>query len=128
MRQSPLLPLHLTWEISAAAKREVAALRLGREEYMALRTSLQLALCDYFTNGDCLTKGCNIAPIKSDIPGCKGLKMRWMLPGRGKSGGLRLAVLVFCEQRRVCIAGLFERKTDPTDEDFAAAFKAARPR
>lgn len=53
--------------------------------------------------------------------GGKILKVRWGLPGMGKSGGLRLAVVAYCESREVVIAGAFLRSDDPDDATFFAA-------
>lgn len=57
--------------------------------------------------------------------GGKVLKVRWELPGRGKSGGLRIAMVAFCKRRRVVLARTFIRNQEPSDTDFAAAQELA---
>ena len=53
----------------------------------------------------------------------KAFKVRWALTGGGKSSGLRLAVSAICETKRVRIVGAWLRRDDPTDEEFADAFR-----
>jgi hypothetical protein len=57
--------------------------------------------------------------------GGKCLKVRWGVPGCGKSGGLRLAVVVYCDQKRVKLAGAWNRSSDPSDSDFEEATRDA---
>jgi len=82
-------------------------------------------LCDYFSAHDsCIEKqGKSISPVKCGIPKAKGLKVRFGYPGCGKSGGLRLAVLAYCENKHVRIAGAWERKEDPGSDDLDRAFQ-----
>ncbi len=95
-------------------------------DYNASKAALQKLLCDYFNQGECLGRqGKTIAPVECGVPRAKGFKVRWMVPGCGKSGGLRLAVLAFCEERRVILAGAWMRIEDPKDAEFAAAFAEA---
>ena len=57
--------------------------------------------------------------------GGKCIKVRWGLPGQGKSGGLRLAIVVYCERRHVKICGAWKRRSDPSDAEFTEATKGA---
>jgi hypothetical protein len=54
-----------------------------------------------------------------------GLKVRWAIPGQRKSGGLRLAVVAYCDKKHVKLAGAWIRKTDPSDAEFAESTSAA---
>jgi len=45
------------------------------------------------------------------------MKVRWGLPGYGKSGSLRLILVVHCEKKEVIVAGAFWRRDDPSDDD-----------
>lgn len=53
--------------------------------------------------------------------GGKVLKVRWALPGCGKSGSLRLVVVAYCNEKRVHIAQAFERRDNPSDGDVQDA-------
>lgn len=100
----------------------------GTEAYEAERTALKIYLCGYFNSGTCAHKqGTQISPMRSTFTqaGGKCLKVRWGLPGQGKSGGLRLAVVVYCERRHVKLCGAWRRNADPSDTEFAAATKGA---
>lgn len=124
---APLVPGDIRWIVSTTATLALAPVRgaLGAS-YQANRDALQRFLCNYFNAGDCLGKmGKTISPIESGVARAKGFKVRWVLPGSGKSGGLRIAVLAFCEERRVVMAGVWVRKEDPSDEEFAGAFSTA---
>ena len=95
-----VLPAAVTWIVSERCADDIKHIRaaLG-DSYLHNRARLREMLCDYFS-GDA---GCS-APMGSSIstPGSacgtgKLLKVRWLLPGSGKSGGLRFAVVAFCE-------------------------------
>lgn len=109
-----------TWQIG-----EKAALisqlreRMTSDEYEAQKKALKEFLCGYFSSGNCTsTQGKSISPMKATPLGGKVLKVRWAYPGCGKSGSLRLVVVAYCEQLRVHIAGAFDRRDNPTDEDI----------
>lgn len=73
--------------------------------------------------GECDQKqGKSISPVGSRGK-AKLLKMRWALPGRGKSGGLRLLLAAYCADRWISIVGAWKRDTDPDDEDIDEAAK-----
>jgi hypothetical protein len=117
------------WYVRPHTKRTLEPIRaaLGEEGYAETRRAFQEALCVYFSTGTCLTKhGKFISPIAGDVcDGGKCFKVRWMVPGRGKRGGLRLAVIAYCEERTVVLAGAWVRKEDPTDEEIDGAIRKA---
>jgi len=86
---------------------------------------LKAFLCDYFTSKDAchVKQGTSISPVRCEVQQAKGLKVRFGFPGCGKSGGLRLAVLAFCETKQVKIAGAWLRREDPDAEDLHDAFR-----
>jgi len=87
--------------------------QLRDEQKQAIKTFL----CAYFsTHGDCRNRqGNSIVPIMATPKGGKVLKMRWAFPGCGKSGGLRLVVVAYCDKRRVVIAeGVARRDSLPS--------------
>lgn len=111
------------WQLGAQATilRDLRE-RMGAEAYEADKAALKEFLCGYFSSGDCRTAlGSSICPVGATRKGGKVLKVRWAYPGCGKSGSLRLVVVAYCRQKRVHIAQAFDRRTDPTDEDFRLA-------
>lgn len=116
----------ITWELLPAARAKLGGLRkeLGPHGYAAHREAFQDFLTAYFVAvSDCTKKqGKSISPIGQNTPGGKCFKVRWMWPGQGKSGGLRMAVSVYCDIRRVKISDLWAREDDPGDDEFAKAF------
>jgi len=98
--------------------------RFDEPGFKAAKRALKEFLCDYFSIGDCNQKlGKTISPMGATPGGGKVLKVRFGLPGGGKSGGLRLAVVAYCRERRVVIAEAFLRKDDPEDTTFFAAIE-----
>jgi hypothetical protein len=88
-------------------------------DFAANKQALKVFLCEYFSSGNCQNaQGKSIAPIKATAKGGKVLKVRWAYPGCGKSGGLRLVVVVYCKERRVHIAQAFDRREDPSVDDI----------
>jgi hypothetical protein len=86
------------------------------------KNALKKFLCSYFSVGDCnVAQGKAICPIGATSGGGKILKVRWGVPGCGKSGGLRLCVVVYCDRRRVVIAEAFARSDDPPSQAFLDA-------
>lgn len=114
------------WSVlpSAEGMKQVRKL-MDEDTYEQNKEALKYFLCAYFSTGKCTQKqGRSISPIGATPGGGKILKVRWGLPGQGKSGGLRLAVVAYCEEKRVVIAEAFLRKTDPSDDDFSSAVQS----
>ena len=114
------------WRVLPVAASVFTELRrvMGDEAYERDKLRLQDFLCAYFSVGVCTDRqGNSIAPMKSTATGQGGkcLKVRWATPGSGKSGGLRLAVVAYCDQKLVKIAGAWHRREDPSDDDFFSA-------
>lgn len=88
--------------------------------------SLKWAMCEYFSVGDCNSKqGKSISPMGLTQDGGKILKVRWLLPGKGKSGGLRLCVVVYCDRREVVVADGWVRKDDVSSQPYFDAANEA---
>jgi hypothetical protein len=51
------------------------------------------------------------------------LKVRWGLAGEGKSGGLRLIVVAYCDEKKVVIAEALQRRDDPGAGEIRTALK-----
>lgn len=120
-------PSEITWKVGSGASAQLRGVReqFGAD-YAEQKKALKELLCGYFDQGDCVSRlGKTISPVECHIPGRKGLKVRWLLPGAGKSGGLRLAILLDCRNKMVIIAGAWDRKSNPEDCDFDAAFAEA---
>lgn len=81
----------------------------------------------YFSGDEgCTTRqGKTISPLGATSDGGKLLKVRWMMPGCGKSGGLRFAFVAYCERRTVVLCRGWVRKEDPDDADFETAGQLA---
>ncbi len=95
---------------------------LDQQVYEETKQAIKEFLCGYFASGDCRhEQGKSISPMGATPKGGKILKVRWGLPGRGKSGGLRLVVVAYCDERKVVLAESFLRKDEPSDADFEAA-------
>jgi hypothetical protein len=114
------------WAVLADAARELRVLRksLSADEYFEQVEALKAFLCSYFNSDrQCMHKMHGIAPL-GGMP-CKGktFKVKWGLPGGGKSTGIRMAVVVHCDTKRVRIVAAWLRRDDPTDDEFASAFR-----
>jgi hypothetical protein len=111
------------WQLGEKATL-LAELRRGMtpEEYEQDKRALKEFLCGYFSSGECRNaQGNSICPMKATPKGGKVLKVRWAVPGCGKSGSLRLVVVAYCDERRVHIAQAFDRRSDPTADDILDA-------
>jgi hypothetical protein len=109
-------PDEITWEVLKAALPEIDKIRkhVTPEAREADKNALRAYLCDYFNSDEgtrCEQKqGKGISPVGFPTgAGGKCLKVRWLIPGQGKSGGLRLAVV----------------EDEPADADFAEAVAKA---
>lgn len=119
-------PSDITWLVKASAQSSVSEYRerVGTQ-YRNLLRSFKESICLYInSHGECASKGLNISPMGGTANGAKAFKMRWMYPGCGKSGGLRLAILMWCSERKIIVAGMWERREDPSPNEFAHAFAA----
>jgi hypothetical protein len=124
-------PADIRWKVTTGALAVIADLRRSwsDEVVKADKAALKEALCLYFNGAggtaDCTAKALNINPLGAQ-GSQKRFKMRWGVPGcGGKSGGLRLALLVDCDAKQVTIAGAWMRR-DATTEEFEAAFASAQ--
>lgn len=122
-------PSDIKWEVlpqASATFRPIEA-AMSTEEIKTCRAGLKEFLCAYFSaEKGCSTKlGDSISPIGGTPAGGKCLKVRWAIPGRGKSGSLRIAVVAYCDDRKVKLAGAWVRKDDPGDAEFEAATAGA---
>jgi len=97
---------------------------MSEEEYLEQVESLKVFLCGYFTSDrQCMNKMHGIAPLGYVAGKGKGFKVKWGLPGTSKSTGIRMAVLAQCEAKKVIVVAAFLRRDEPSDEDFAEAFR-----
>lgn len=106
-----------TWELDCEAK-VLKGIRneTNPEDYEEDKQALQEFLCGYFSaHNDCLARqGDSICPMGKSPRGGRVLKVRWALPGGGKSSSLRLVVVAYCDDKRVVIAEGTMRKNDPS--------------
>ena len=116
------------WEVCMPARPVIRAVRdlLGESGYVLDKQAFQDFMCAYFNAGDCSKEqGAAISPVGGAPTGWKAFKVRWGYPGCGKSGGIRMAVVVNCERRHVKVAGAWWRSDDPTEAAFAKAVDAS---
>jgi hypothetical protein len=123
----------ITWEIMKTALPAINKIRgtITEEAYQADKKALQDFLCGYFNSDH--GKDCNRKQGESQISpvghitakGGKCLKVRWGIPGQGKSGGVRLAVVAYCDDKHVKLAGAWLRRDEPGDGELAGAFEKA---
>ncbi len=122
-------PNEITWKLSPEVVKGVAPIRktLGEDGYANDKRAFQIFMCNYFNgdHGGCSREqGNSIRPVAYPTEaGWKCLKVRWAYPGSGRSGGLRLAVAVRCDELKVNLVGVWVRSTDPGAAEFAKAFK-----
>ena len=123
-------PVDVTWEVLKDAQPALDDIRksMQTDQFEDDRKALQEYLCEYFNSAggkDCIQKqGRAISPVGFPTgPGGKCLKVRWGTPGGGKSGGLRLAVVVYCAEKRVKFAGAWMRADGPSDKEFEEALE-----
>jgi hypothetical protein len=118
----------ITWVVTEEGHHDIADVRaaLG-DAYKADVALLQEMLAGYFSGeGGCTTaQGKSISPLGATSDGGKLLKVRWMMPGCGKSGGLRYAFVAYCDRRTVVLCRGWVRKDDPDDAAFEAAGELA---
>lgn len=118
-----VLRTSITWFVTEEAARDVEDIRATHGDgYEADVNELRDMLCGYFSAEiGCHGKlGRSISPLGA-VGNGKVLKVRWMTPGCGKSGGLRLAFVVYCDSRKVVLCRGFMRNEEPGDGEFEAA-------
>lgn len=98
----------------------------GAVEYEDSKKALQQFLADYFTAHDDCVVGIpkSIANLGATTRGRKILKVRWLLPGGGKRGGLRLSLAVDCAKKTVYLARVGFKKDEPNGDVIDAAERA----
>lgn len=120
---------HVKWEVLPPARKVHAQLHAHLSADMAKDSvdGLRKLLCAYFSERDnCDGKAIGVFPMGSTPCGDRAFKVRWKVPGAGKSGGLRLAIVAKCPSRHIVVAAAWPRDTDPDDADFAAAMDDVR--
>ncbi|HEX7681334.1 MAG TPA: hypothetical protein VF713_24585 [Thermoanaerobaculia bacterium] len=123
-----VLRREITWVVTEEGHRDIAEVRAALGDgYNADVALLQELMSGYFSGDEgCTTRqGKTISPLGATSDGGKLLKVRWMMPGCGKSGGLRFAFVAYCERRTVVLCRGWVRKEDPDDADFDAAGQLA---
>jgi hypothetical protein len=120
-------PSQITWLLTREASVALADIRsqLGEPGYSAQKAAFKVVLAHYFSTTNCNQSAGGISSMGGTTKGGKAFKMRWAIPGRGKSGGLRLALVAYCPVKKVIIGQAFIRKDDPPDAVFQSAFTAA---
>lgn len=117
----------IRWYVTKAAKAQVADVRKmrGEVDYFADVRNLQTFLAGYFDSSNrCSSKlGKSIAPVGA-VGNGKVLKVRWTYPGAGKSGGLRLCFVAYCDDRKVVLCHASLRRDVNADELIRSATEA----
>ena len=116
----------ITWQVSKNVRDIAPSLYKNKSLYDQDKDNLKEFMCRYFNS----TKGCidklsTIIPMGKTQKGGKCLKVKWRYLGSGKSGGIRLPVVAYCEHKKVIILDIFIRKDDPTDTEYQESFDSA---
>ena len=117
------------WEVLPSARKVHEDVHSHLPEQLVSESvrGLRDLLCDYFsTCGACDQAALGISPMGQAPRGGRAFKVRWRVPGRGKSGGLRLAVIAMCPAKHIVIAAAWARSSDPGDPEFTAALNDVR--
>lgn len=122
-----LEPSDITWIVAREAGQVFSELYelLGAERYRQQKRDLQELLCGYFdaAPGCTAAQGNAIRPTGGSAAGGKGLKVRWGWPGCGKSGGMRICAVAYCDARRVYILDAEMRRDRPDFDDIITKHK-----
>lgn len=124
---SLILPQDILWTVTKRARVDLEPLRssMTPKSYREQVDGLKELLCGYFGSvAQCANSTHSIKPLGAHRDTGKRFKVRWGIPGRGKNHGLRLAVVVYCDDKRVSIAGAWMRRDDPANAEFDSAFEA----
>src|SRR5450432_2209924 len=94
-----VVPGDFIWKLSPVVVRVLQPIRttMGEFAYLEYKTAFQAFVCNYLTaHPMCdVEQGKSISPFGCPTKsGWNCLKLRWHIPGGGKSGGLRTAVAV----------------------------------
>lgn len=119
-----LQPHEITWTVASDAYAEIRCLGkpLSEAEYTECRVAFQDLFTAYVNTNDCTRElGKTVSPCGSTESGRKLFKVRLGLPGRGKSGALRLAVAADCDEKRVKVLMVRERIDGLSEGDIAEA-------
>jgi hypothetical protein len=124
---TPLVRTALLWKIEVAVERALKKVFKDDPDLSKFKADLGDHLCVYYNATVGLKRGSGVSPISCGVAEGKGFKARWILPGQGKSGGLRLAVLAMCKRKTVTAVFAEVRSKEPTDAQLEKAFKNAAP-
>lgn len=115
----------IVWRVTVTGSADLRPHReaMGEATYDEVRTAFKELIVGYINaSAQCDKKqGRTISPMGGDGRGGKILKVRFGLPGRGRSGGLRVCVVADCDSKTISIAGAWERIDDPPDAAFIEA-------
>lgn len=107
-------PTDIRWTVAAHAHAAAVAIEkdLGEDWYNKAKAGLKSLLSSYFgMHNRCETGlGNTIRPVGGGSSGAVCLKVRWGLPGCGRSGGLRIIFTAWCDERSVEIQNISKRK------------------
>jgi len=119
----------IEWELARNADLDQVIAQVRKSlggGYTANVDALKAFLVAYINSHDeCNQRqGVSINPIGSTEGGAKVLKVRWALPGGGRSGGLRLGFLAYCEERKI-VLGYGRARRDSNDTTLLEALRIA---
>jgi hypothetical protein len=125
-KKRAITPGDIKWRLLKHAKEALAPVRkeFGNSSYADEKRAIKEFFCQYVNTGEhCATKALGISPLGGTKKNGKSFKMRWSIAGGGKSGGIRLALVAYCAERIVVVAGGWVRKDDPATAEFDAVLK-----
>jgi hypothetical protein len=115
----------IRWYVTEAAAKQITIVRELRGEpgYFSDVRDLREFLGAYVesAHGCTAKQGKSISPVGALKSGGKILKVRWTYPGAGKSGGLRMCFVAFCDERKIVLCHVSMRRDVEGSELIAAA-------
>ena len=117
-----------SFALSCSAVAENALRKFYKTDDALARFKRNLAehMCRYYNATGGTKKVQGVSPLScGGLEGGKGFKVRWSIPGGGKSGGFRLGVVVVCSRLKACVATADLRADDVPVDNMIAGMKEA---
>ena len=107
-----IAPADITWELSSDAWKFVHDQSQDfLDNYLDIKSAFTTIVSEYINAvANCDHKGLGISPLGGTNDGGKLFKIRLPVPGKGKSGGLRVHFVAYCATKKVTVLTADMRK------------------